>query len=137
MEFRKKFGKYVILFVVATLCVSFISCSKDDEDSVRNQLVGFWYTSISSSNWRVIELKSNGVVYYSLHLDENGIPLEDSTYKANWSYNDQEHTISMYTVDGYYTFTYTVNMASDGNSWAGYTTNSKGATTTVSFTRIK
>ena len=43
----------------------------------------------------------------------------------------------MFTDDGYYTYTYKVNMADDGNSWAGYTTSSSGSTKTVSFVRLQ
>ena len=116
------------------LCLSYSSCSKDDNDSVKDKLVGVWNTSMRSSNWKCIELKSNGDLSYEVKVDNDGyIQYSDLADEAHWIYDENEKIISMFTPDGYYSFSYTVNMASDGNSWTGIDSSGK----TVSFTRVQ
>ena len=130
--------KYIILLFAVMAQTFMISCNNDDEPeaSIKQKLVGIWKTSMSSSNWRVIELKSDGSIHYALWLNDNGEIwcYGSKRVDAHWSYNENDQTISMYSDDGYYTYTYKVNMSDDGKSWAGYTI-SKGST--VSFTRLE
>ena len=134
--------KKILILLFAVLAQTFMtSCNNDDgsEASIKQKLVGIWKTSMSSSNWRVIELKSDGSIHYHMWVNEKG---EIWSYSkvgtgAYWSYNENDQTISMYSDDGYYAYTYKVNMSDDGKSWAGYTINSKGSTITISFTRLE
>jgi len=115
-----------------------MACSNDDDSkSVRQQLVGVWKTSMSSSNWKQIELVSDGTLHYGLKINSNGEYSYNSLDESShWSYNESEQTISMYSDDGYYAYTYKVNMADDGNSWAGYEIKSD-ETKTYTFTRVE
>lgn len=115
-----------------------MACSNDDDSkSVRQQLVGVWKTSMSSSNWKQIELVSDGTLHYGLKINSNGEYSYNSLDESShWSYNESEQTISMYSDDGYYAYTYKVNMADDGNSWAGYEIKSD-KTKTYTFTRVE
>lgn len=133
--------KFVILLFAVIAQTLMTSCNNDDESeaSIKQKLVGIWKTSMSSSNWRVIELKSDGSIHYNMWVNDKG---EIWSYSivgtdAYWSYNENDQTISMYGHDGYYAYTYKVNMSDDGKSWAGYTINSNGSTTTISFTRLE
>ena len=133
----------MLFTVVAMLSVSFVSCGGDDNEkkSVKQKLVGVWKTSMSSSNWRCIELESDGTLHYDLSVSENGEIIyssleETSPYSAKWTYNETEQIISMYRDDGYYNYTYKVNMSDDGNSWVGYKPNGSG-NTGVTFTRVR
>ena len=47
---------------------------------------------------------------------------------ANWAFDENNMTLSMYTDDGYYTYTLTITMSDDHNSFSGVT--SKGTTYT-------
>ena len=132
--------KRKVIMIILLLPISWLamSCSKnDDEKSVREQLVGVWETSMRSSNWKKIELVSDGTMHYNLYISSEGRYSYNSLdVSSHWSYNESEQTISMYSDDGYYAFTYKVNMAEDGNSWAGYEITS-GNTKTYTFTRVK
>ena len=131
----------MMLFAVMMLSMM-VSCGGDDDNSdisdmsnmsVKNQLVGVWETSLSSLNWKHILINSDGTLYYSVSVDKKkGIAYYSAGNRAHWAFNEQTQTISMYTDDGYYRSTYSVNMAADGNSWAGIT--SKGGTDT--FVRL-
>lgn len=129
--------RLMMLLVVAS-CFIFTSCGDDDEVSVGQQLVGVWKTSMDYSNWKCIELKSDGSLVYGLGITDDGeIKYPNYFSGGHWIYDDTEHTISMFTADGYYAFTYKVNMAKDGKSWTGYTTNSSGRTQTYTFIKVK
>ncbi len=137
---RKSLGKLLALFVVATICVSLSSCSKDDDNSVKNQLVGVWKTTISSSNWKIIQLDANGTLHYGMYVDENDI-LRYSKFNDNnnalWIYSEQDQVVSLYTSDGYYSNTYKISMSSDGKGWTGTPpVSSSGSPKPVTFTRI-
>ena len=56
----------------------------------------------------------------------------DPSDNAHWVYNETDNTISMFTDDGYYAFTYKVTFSDDRNSWAGVDAQGK----TVSFIRV-
>lgn len=120
-----------------------VACGGDDDGgsggSVKSKLVGIWKTSMSSSNWKVIELKSDGTLVYNMWVDKDGEIWAYSSLgrSAYWSYNEQEQTISMYSESGYYAYTYKVNMSEEGKAWAGYKLNSSGSSTTVSFVRLE
>ena len=121
-----------------------VACGDDDGGSggsIKSKLVGIWKTSINSSNWKCIEIKSDGTIRRDIFIQDDGTIHACSNYnskiKTLWTYDEKEQVISMFTDDGYYTYTYKVNMADDGNSWAGYTTSSSGSTKTVSFVRLQ
>lgn len=138
---KKKYFWNLMTILMVTLSLGFASCGSDDDENVRvqQQLVGIWKTSMSSSNWRCIELESNGTLHYSMYIKDNGEIYYSSwaeSEKAHWTYNESDQTISMFTDDGYYAYTFKVNMADDGKSWAGIYTNSKGGTETYSFVKV-
>jgi len=54
-------------------------------------------------------------------------------YNAHWAFNETTNSISMYTGDGYYAFTYKVTMNDDHNSWVGV----DSAGRTYTFIRVK
>lgn len=128
---KVRFLSLMLISVLISAC--FVSCSSDDDQSVRSQLVGLWETSMSSSNWRRIEIKADGTLLYCVGL-KDGKPNYDDVGSARWSFNEKDQTISMYTDDGYYAFTYKVSMATNGKSWAGY---SESSGKTFSFTKIE
>lgn len=138
MNWIKTHGLLILVVIALPLM---LSCSSDDgsEDSVKHKLIGIWKTSMSSSNWKVIQLKSDGSLQYSMWVKSNGEiwGYSKEGTDAHWSYNETEQTISMYSDNGYYSYTYKVNMSDDGNSWAGYTISSNGSTKTVSFIKIE
>lgn len=141
MKMRKLLFKALLFTMVAILIVCFVSCGGDDTKSVKKQLVGIWRTSMSSSNWRYIELESNGILHYGLWVSENGeISYSDlegtPSHSAKWTYNDAEQIISMFTDDGYYNYNYKVNMSDDGNSWSGIKVNGDGDKG-FTFTRVR
>lgn len=121
MKIKKYLGNLVVLFIATSICLTFNSCSKDDEDSVQNQLVGVWKTSMSSSNWKVIEIKADGTL-----LDAIAIRKDGTTYywgdgtPLYWIYNETDKTIRMYQRNNYYNYVFVVSMAKDGNSWNGH-----------------
>ena len=138
---RKKILLLVAITLVFILSVGFVSCGSDNDDvTVNTQLIGLWKTSMGSSNWKYILLQNDGNMYYGGNAENidrevtvsmepvvNGNTPNSSVIvgdkkapNAHWSYNDSEQTISMYTDNGYYAFTYKVNMSVDGKSWAGY-----------------
>jgi len=141
-----------MMMLVALLLPLMTACGGDDELSTRQQLVGLWKTSMSSSNWKYIKLLNNGGMYYGSSAEyidyevtswissgpngtTSGSTVGDKKApNAHWSYNESAQTISMYTDDGYYSFTYRVSMANDAKSWAGY--NEKSGTT-YSFIRME
>ncbi len=47
---------------------------------------------------------------------------------ANWAFDDKTRTLSMFTDDGYYAYTFTITMSEDRNSFTGIDT--KGQTYT-------
>ena len=134
--------KVLLLSVVAIFSVNFVSCGGDDETkSVKQKLVGVWKTSMSNSNWRCIELESNGTLHYGMSVSESGeisySSLEGtSNHSAKWIYNEADQTISMFADDGYYNYNYKVNMSDDGNSWSGNKV-SGGGDKNVAFTRVR
>ena len=101
---------------ITTLFVGFFglvllnSCSEYNEEpmSVKTALIGEWNTSMRESNWKSINLKQNGTMEYGYDRDN-----------AYWAFDEASQTISMYTKDGYYAFTYKVVMSDGFNSWAG------------------
>lgn len=130
--------KVIMIMLLLPFTWLVMACSNDDDSkSVRQQLVGVWKTSMSSSNWKQIELVSDGTLHYGLKINSNGEYSYNSLDESShWSYNESEQTISMYSDDGYYAYTYKVNMADDGNSWAGYEIKSD-KTKTYTFTRVE
>ena len=151
MIMKKTF--FVILLGMLSLAL-FDSCSKDDDSSssVKNSLIGAWKTSMSSSNWRSIYIAPNGNLKYSYVTKENLKKYTydektntyyyssdgygwtyDPDYNAHWAFDETTNSISMYTDDGYYTYSYKVTMNDDRNSWVGL--DAKGKTYT--FTRIE
>ena len=117
---KMKFLSFVIL---ATCGVLFASCGSDDEPSVRDKLVGVWKTTMTSSNWKNIELKPDGTLEYNLQIKEDGTMEYVSFHdKAYWIYNEADQTITMYREDRYYNYIYVVSMSNDGNSWNGHDT---------------
>lgn len=131
-----------VLLVLGVFPLLFACSSSDDDNSVKNQLVGVWKTTITSSNWKVIQLEANGKLHFGMKLDEDGVPhyseLESSTYhEALWIYSEQDQIISLYSTDGYYSYTYKVSMSSDGKGWTGTPVSGSGSTKAVTFTRIE
>ena len=117
--------KLLCFAILAACSISFTSCGSDDEPSVREQLVGVWKATMSSSNWKVIELKADGILEYSVQIKDDGsIAYSSISDKAHWIYNESDQTITMYTEDRYYNFIYVVSMANDGNSWNGHDSSS-------------
>ena len=133
---------------ITTLFVGFLglvllnSCSEDNEEpmSVKTALIGAWNTSMESFNWKSINIESNGTMKYGYlsaeELEEKGYVYDtaEGIYKqidgmylvtynpksnAYWAFDEASQTISMYTEDGYYAFTYKVVMNDGFNSWAG------------------
>lgn len=135
------FFRFIYIAIFAMVCFASVSCGGNDDDdndvSVRQQLVGVWKTSMISSNWRLIQLESNGALHYSMSTNSNGEisydPLEGSNRIARWTFNEKDQTISMYTDDGYYAYTFKVSMGADGKSWAGYDMSNYK---TYSFTKL-
>ena len=132
----------------------FNSCSKDEDtsSSVKKSLVGAWKTSMSSSNWRSIYIAPNGRLKYSYETKENLKEYTydektntyhyssggygwtyDPEYNAHWAFDESTNSISMYTDDGYYAFSYKVTMNDDHNSWVGIDSDGR----TYTFTRIE
>ena len=140
--------KNILFFLLGILPVLFFnSCSKDEDSnsSVKNSLIGAWKTSMSSSNWRSIYIAPNGNLKYSYVTKEN-LKYDEKTntyyyyggtynpeYNAHWTFDETVNSISMYTDDGYYAYSYKVTMNDDHNSWVGV--DSKGNTYT--FTRVE
>ena len=139
---KYKIWSLTILVLLATMI---IACGGDDDNNnsssnsgnIKTQLVGIWKTSMSNTNWKFIKLETNGTLLFSRSSKELkeiiNNPSVNST-KAFWSYNGSDNTISMYTDGGSYAFTYKVNMAADGKSWAGYDTSNSSKT--YSFVKI-
>ena len=147
--------KNVLFFLLGILPVLFFnSCSKDEDSnsSVKNSLIGAWKTSMSSSSWRSIYIAPNGNLKYSYVTKENlkKYTYDEKTntyyyssdgygwtynpeYNAHWAFDETVNSISMYTDDGYYAYSYKVTMNDDHNSWVGV--DSKGNTYT--FTRVE
>jgi len=123
----KKTFRFVGLMLIAVMSFSFTACGgSDDEPSVRDQLVGIWKTTMSSSNWKLIELKSDGSIEYYLYIENGTVKYEkdnplglSSTANTHWIYNENDKTIRMYTDDNYYNYIYVVSMNKDGDSWNG------------------
>lgn len=134
--------------------VLFNSCSKDEDTSshVKKSLVGAWKTSMSSSNWHSIYIAPNGNLKYSYvtkeKLKEYTYDEKTNTYyyssggygwtyspeyNAHWAFDESTNSISMYTDDGYYAYSYKVTMNDDHNSWVGIDSNGR----TYTFTRIE
>lgn len=123
------FFRFIYIAIFAMVCFASVSCGGNDDNdaedvSVRQQLVGVWKTFLLSSNWKVIELDSNGYVHYGMHTNSDGeifySSFESTQRVARWTFNEKDQTISMYTDDGYYAYTLRVSMGGDGKSWAGY-----------------
>ncbi len=124
---NKKRVFYLLTIMMVAMCsATFVSCGSDDDDtSVRNKLVGVWRTTMSSSNWKNIELKVDGTLEYNLKIKDDGTIGYDPTHdqpneKSYWLYNETDQTITMYTNDRYYNYIYVVSMSNDGNSWNGH-----------------
>ncbi len=119
----KKTFRFVGLMLIAVMSFSFTACGgSDDEPSVRDQLVGIWKTTMSSSNWKLIELRSDGTIEYSLQRKSDGSINYSSFNNAkntHWIYNENDKTIRMYRDDNYYNYIYVVSMNKDGDSWNG------------------
>ena len=90
---------------ITTLFVGFLglvllnSCSEDNEEpmSVKTAHIGAWNTSMESSNWKSINIESNGTMKYGYlsaeELEEKGyvwekplIKLHTECYKAPYLY---------------------------------------------------
>lgn len=129
----------------------FISCSEDEvfdpssPKAVKKALIGAWTTSIKSSNWKTIEIRPNGGLKYNYYTKDKLLPSyygckydeKNNTYSfydenynswtydpesnAHWVFDESTQSISMYTDDGYYTYTFKVVMADDTKSWVGIT----------------
>ena len=147
--------KNILFFLLGILPVLlFNSCSKDEDSnsSVKNSLIGAWKTSMSSSNWRSIYIAPNGNLKYNYVTKENlkKYTYDEKTntyyylsdgygwtynpeYNAHWAFDETTSSISMYTDDGYYAYSFKVTMNDDHNSWVGV--DSKGNTCT--FTRVE
>ena len=151
----------MMLVMVLGTAIALLSCSKNNEDEVPNvkkSLIGAWKTSMSSSNWKTIFIKADGNLKYGYitkkDLEKYTYNEDDGTYyyyyvpegesvgygwsydpssNAYWAYDEVGQTISMFTKDGYYAFTYKVVMSEDNNSWAGI--DAKG--NTYSFVKIE
>ena len=145
---KKEMLFLVSIAIFTMVCFGSVSCSSNDDASVKHQLVGIWKSTVRTSNWRVIELESNGTVHYGMTIDDDGYiyysitesmepdpdsPFKPSSVTGHWIYNETDQTISMYTDDGYYSFTYKVSMSEDGKSWVGY---DQGKDKTYSFTKL-
>ena len=119
----KKTFRFVGLMLIAVMSFSFTACGgSDDEPSVRDQLVGIWKTTMSSSNWKLIELRSDGTIEYNLQRKSDGsINYSGLNHAQNthWIYNENDKTIRMYRDDNYYDYIYVVSMNKDGDSWNG------------------
>lgn len=119
----KKTFRFVGLMLIAVMSFSFTACGgSDDEPSVRDQLVGIWKTTMSSSNWKLIELRSDGTIEYCLQRQSDGsiyYPGFNNAKDTHWIYNENDKTIRMYRDDNYYNYIYVVSMNKDGDSWNG------------------
>ena len=137
---KNKIWSFKILVVLATII---IACGGNDNDNngssnsgnIKAQLVGVWKTSMS--NWKYIKLEANGTLIFSGSIKDFKEKISNTstnTSKAFWSYNGSENTISMYTDGASYAYTFKVNMAADGKSWAGY--ESGNSSKTYSFIKV-
>lgn len=131
--------KLLSVAILAASSISLSSCGSDDEpkNNVKQKLVGVWKTSMSSSNWKGIELVSDGTLHYNLSIDSSGnysYSELDKNQSSHWIYNENDQTIFMYSDDGYYSYTYKVSMTEDGKSWTGYDQNTKK---TYTFTKAE
>lgn len=121
---KKYYFSLLPVFFVAALCMTFVSCGggDDDEPSVKNQLVGIWKTTMSSSAWKLIELKSDGSVERNLYIENDTVKYSrttTTTKNTHWIYNENDKTIRMYEDGNYYNYIYVVSMNNDGKSWNG------------------
>ena len=127
-----------VLLVLGLFPFLFACSSSDDDNSVKNQLVGVWRTTMDISNWKVIQLEANGKIHYGMWQDKDGVPHYDDLEgkpDALWIYSEQDQIISLYTTNGYYSFTYKVSMSSDGRGWTGTPVSGKN-TMAITFTKI-
>lgn len=116
----KKIFRLVGLMLIAVMSFGLTACGGDDEPSVKDQLVGVWRTTMESSNWKVIELRSDGSLVYSISIENGTVKYSDGYQsKTYWIYNENDKTIRMYQDDNYYNFIYVVSMNKDGKSWNG------------------
>ena len=116
----KKIFRLVGLMLIAVMSFGLTACGGDDEPSVKDQLVGVWRTTMESSNWKVIELRSDGSLVYSIRIENGTVKYSDGYQsKTYWIYNENDKTIRMYQDDNYYNFIYVVSMNKDGKSWNG------------------
>jgi hypothetical protein len=141
--------KIISVLFIGVLVVLFLhSCSKDGEESMSLKvcLVGAWKTSMESSNWKSINIEPNGTMKYGYmsnkELEDQGYVYEEEEgvyhlisgiyhivynpqSNAYWAFDETSQSISMYTEDGYYAFTYKVVMNKDFKSWVGIDSNGK------------
>ena len=121
-----------ILLAVMTMSTMIACSGSDDEDSssITKQLVGIWRTSMTSINWKYIDIKADGSLIYGRYYGEGKI---GESRNGNWIYNETDQTITLYSISADYNYVYKVSMAKDGNSWNGYDTAGK----TYSFIRVE
>ena len=117
----KKGLLFVLGLVLAVLMFSGCSSSDDDSpsDTVKNSLIGIWETSMGSYNWKYINIQPNGKMRYWWNYKNVVTPSENVDNEACWTYDKYTQSISMYTKDGYYSYTYKVVMNEDKQSWVG------------------
>ena len=142
-----KISKILSIAILVVMATTIIACSGDDGNgssngssnsgNIKAQLIGVWKTSMTNYDWKYIKLESNGTLLFSGSVKELKELISNTSAnstKAFWSYNGSDNTISMYTEGGYYAYTYKVNMAADGKSWAGY--DSSNSSKTYTFIKI-
>ena len=142
-----KISKILSIAILIVMATTIIACSGDDGNgngngssnsgNIKAQLIGVWKTSMTNYDWKYIKLEANGKMLFAGSVKELKELISNTSAnstKAFWSYNGSDNTISMYTEGGYYAYTYKVNMAADGKSWAGY--DSSNSSKTYTFIKI-
>ena len=131
----KKGLLFVLGLVLTVLMFNGCSGSSDDDshsDNVKNSLIGIWETSMGS-NWEYINIQPNGKMRYWWNYEMVATPSEDVGNEAYWAYDESTQSISMYTKNGYYSYTYKVVMNDDKQSWVGIGSNGR----TYTFVKAK
>ena len=133
----KNFKNWSILILMALTMQLISSCGGDDETaSTRDKLIGIWKTTMSSRYWKCIELKADGSIIMTYVKDNGEVwAKKNQGGKYYWNYSEKDQTIFMYSDDNYFSYTYKVFMADDGNVWTGHTLDSSSES--YSFTRLK
>ena len=95
-----------MLFVAATVCMSVMSCNKDDDDDKGNsELVGTWRDTYDG-DWDEITFKSDGTFVWTWHEEGK----QDAVERGPYTYKHPE--LKLYDEDGDYEVYYVKSISS-------------------------